>query len=244
MTTAAPLHLVQARFDVSALAREVSRARSVDDFDVGYLIHWALRRAFGDAAPSPFRVMGTSGRWTDVLAYGSHDAEDLRTLGRGRGEECGCDWSSVRTKRLPEKWPSAHRLRFEVRGCPVVRLAKPVAGHRGGAEVDAFLAASWRAGAPDRGLAREDIYATWLRDRVRAGGAALVESVSLGAFQRERLFRRTQGASREGRRLERPDVTFRGLLRVVDPTTFGAWLLHGVGRHRAFGFGMVLLRPG
>jgi CRISPR system Cascade subunit CasE len=42
----------------------------------------------------------------------------------------------------------------------------------------------------------------------------------------------------------RPDATFRGTLRVDDPARFAAAALaRGVGRHRAFGFGMLLLRP-
>jgi len=243
MNAGTPIYIVRARFDAARLAREVSRTPNLGDLDVGYLIHWGLRRALGDVAPSPFRVMGTEGRWTEVLGYASQDASALVERGRSRGEVTGCDWDSLRTKVLPLTWPAGQRLRFEVRCCPVVRLAKPVAGHRAGAEVDAFLSECWRAGASGSILDRRDVYTHWLSARCLAAGASSVQSVTLDAFQRERLFRRTQGALREGRRVERPDVLLRGTLRVEDPARFGAWLLHGVGRHRAFGYGMVLLRP-
>ena len=41
-----------------------------------------------------------------------------------------------------------------------------------------------------------------------------------------------------------PDVVMQGRLRVSDPQAFAQLLARGVGRHRAFGFGMLLLRPG
>ena len=40
-----------------------------------------------------------------------------------------------------------------------------------------------------------------------------------------------------------PDATLQGTLAVVDSGAFQALLARGVGRHRAFGFGMLLLRP-
>jgi CRISPR system Cascade subunit CasE len=51
--------------------------------------------------------------------------------------------------------------------------------------------------------------------------------------------------AREARRsvIGRRDVTFEGELQVADAAAFAALLARGVGRHRAFGFGMLLLRP-
>ena len=85
-------------------------------------------------------------------------------------------------------------------------------------------------------------------ERFGAGAASVVgarlEEVRLVRFtQRERLFRQTQGAERKGARLERPDAVFRGTLVVEDAVGFRRLLERGVGRHRAFGFGMLLLRP-
>jgi CRISPR system Cascade subunit CasE len=33
------------------------------------------------------------------------------------------------------------------------------------------------------------------------------------------------------------------MLEVTEPETFAVGLARGIGRHRAFGFGMLLLRP-
>ena len=35
----------------------------------------------------------------------------------------------------------------------------------------------------------------------------------------------------------------RGILAITDPTAFADLLARGVGRHRAYGYGMLLLRP-
>ena len=72
------------------------------------------------------------------------------------------------------------------------------------------------------------------------GGAAL-ESASIDRMLRAEIRRRNAG--RRLVTLEGPDTTFSGVLRVTDTDAFGALLARGVGRHRAFGYGMVLLRP-
>ena len=48
---------------------------------------------------------------------------------------------------------------------------------------------------------------------------------------------------RPAQRVTGPDALFSGELTVHDPEGFAALIARGVGRHRAFGFGMLLLRP-
>ena len=38
-------------------------------------------------------------------------------------------------------------------------------------------------------------------------------------------------------------ATVHGTMTVTDPAAFAQLLAHGVGRHRAYGYGMLLLRP-
>jgi CRISPR system Cascade subunit CasE len=40
-----------------------------------------------------------------------------------------------------------------------------------------------------------------------------------------------------------PDLTVRGQLRIKQPLAFQALLARGLGRHRSFGFGCLLLAP-
>ncbi|MGC3997674.1 MAG: type I-E CRISPR-associated protein Cas6/Cse3/CasE [Anaeromyxobacter sp.] len=142
---------------------------------------------------------------------------------------------------MPSQWESGRRFGFEVRACPIVRMSSEGPKWRKGAEVDAFLARCWKAeGQP---VEREAVYREWLaRELDRRTGARLV-SVEVEAFKRERVVRRDHAPERRASTSERPDVLFRGVLEVADGINFSALLARGVGRHRGFGFGMVLLRP-
>jgi CRISPR system Cascade subunit CasE len=58
-----------------------------------------------------------------------------------------------------------------------------------------------------------------------------------------RSFTLRRDKSRRLRSVEGPDASFSGVLVVEDPEKFAGLLAHGVGRHAAFGYGMLLLRP-
>ena len=136
-------------------------------------------------------------------------------------------------------------------------LRTGVEGQRGSVELDAFELARERfsRGDPDA-PSRASAYADWLAERL-APAAELErperDDALLHRFRRTRVVRaaapRTAGEEagagrgRGGRGMEQPEALMCGVLRVVDPQAFAALLARGVGRHRAFGFGMVLLRP-
>lgn len=249
--TAAPLHLLHTQPDARLLAAWVARHHARHErqtADLGDALHGLLRAAFGDAAPQPFRYIGEHG---DLLAYTPMDAQALRaqvaladplaaqTLGL-----CASDQNEGwRLRPFPSAWPAGQVLGFEVRVRPTVRAAK--------GERDAFLHAVEQAqGAP---LVRETVYAQWLREHLAAREGAPRESwqgavelldVRMVAYQRLDVVRRTQaqaGEARRGRVIDGPDTVLKGHLRVVDPIAFSQLLARGVGRHRAFGFGMLLL---
>lgn len=175
-------------------------------------------------------------------------------------------------KPMPVAFEVGQRLGFEVRVRPTVRqdYRDPETGatdRRRSRERDAFLAAIDAEPLP-RGersdLEREVIYQHWLNTRL--GEAARIEP---GTFQfaklsrtmllRPRQVNRDVGAATAKRRdlvpvglLKRgvkgeqggsPDATLQGVLTVADPEAFKALLARGIGRHRSFGFGMLLLRP-
>ena len=87
---------------------------------------------------------------------------------------------------------------------------------------------------------REEVYREWLSVRLdRKGGASLdLEQTKLVSFQRTRAVRKLHTRHSEG-----PDAVLRGILTVTDPDAFAKLLADGVGRHRAYGYGMLLLRP-
>lgn len=232
--------------------------------DEGYLLHAALRAAFGAAAPQPFALIDAKGeRPAHLLGYGPTGADGLReTLAIAAPTlDATFDLGSLEAKAMPAAFREDAIYGFEVRTCPVVRQSRRGDGARGHREIDAFLHATLAVEA-DVPVDREAVYCAWVSERLRLGG---VEPLTL-AVQRldqaplvrrrhrwnaaersqeavgpaERLQRRAGGRQIFSRR---PDVTFRGTLRITDPDRFHALLARGVGRHRAFGFGMLLLRP-
>lgn len=220
--------------------------------DLGDAFHGLLHAAFDSVAPQPFRYL--DGR-RGLLAYTPLDADAMRqqvaladplaaqTLGLGaNGSHDG-----YRLRPFPTRWPKGALLGFEVRLRPVLRTAK--------GERDAFQHA-WDQ-SPHEPPERQKVYVQWLREHLAQregsaqeswqGAVELLDDVHLVGFQRQQVVRRSRAASRETRfrRLcDGPDALVKGHLRVRDPGAFAQLLARGVGRHRAFGFGMLLLsRP-
>jgi len=140
---------------------------------------------------------------------------------------------------FPTQWAAGHLLGFEVRVRPIIREG------RTGKERDAFLVAVEKSAgaAVDRGA----VYVQWLRDQfARQGGAELLEA-TVGRFRLLNVMRQSQRVDaaepRRRRAVSGPDALVSGRLRVADPQAFAQLLARGVGRHRAFGFGLLLLRP-
>ena len=57
-------------------------------------------------------------------------------------------------------------------------------------------------------------------------------------FRRARAFRKLNERHSEG-----PDAVMRGIFTVAEPEAFAGLLSRGIGRHRSYGYGMLLLRP-
>lgn len=237
------LHMVEMHLDMPALmrfARDQGLLHPAADDDLGYLVHAWLRAAFGDEAPGPWRLLLGGRRPTRILAYSAVDAVRLR--GRmadfadpGVLEVCVPD--DLRSKEMP-LWQVGRRLGFEALCCPVVREGAT------GTEKDAFLheLPSERVGAP---LRREDAYGAWARTRLEHYSGVSVGRVGVHGFRLVRMLRRPRPTGRERRVavIVRPQVLVRGDLTVLDPGALSELLTHGIGRHRTFGYGMVLLRP-
>lgn len=239
----AELRMLRMSFDAGRLYA-LARRRRLRDPELGYVLHCQLKELFGDDAPCPFLVGDDRGRRVTVLAYSARTRDELLEHAARFADPgicAACDLEALSEKRMPATWPTGLRCGFEVRAAPIVRLSNDLAHYRKGAEVDAFLVQCARA--PGRPVDREAVYRAWLGAELERRGGARLLSAQVKAFQRDRLLRRTQGEDRRVRTLERPDVRFSGCLEVTDGAAFQALLGRGIGRHRAFGFGMLLLRP-
>lgn len=213
--------------------------------DAGYLAHCQLTALFGDLAPKPFFLEQGRGRRVNVLGYTSASKGALRDHALAFADPAAassCDLDGIDDKPMPAAlWRAGRRVGFDVRVCPVHRKASDGPKHARGKEVDVFLSRCREAGPTVR-VDREEVYRAWLAERLREGGAALVD-VRMLRFRRTKLLRQTHGAkAREAKLVERPDAFLRGTLEIEDPQRFATLLARGIGRHRAFGFGMLLLR--
>ena len=114
------------------------------------------------------------------------------------------------------------------------------ADFRPGKECDAFAVEAGRHAQGEMPHSRESVYAGWLSGQFeRRGGAQLDRArTRLASFQRSRAVRKRHARYSEG-----PDAVMRGVLKITDPDAFSRLLANGIGRHRAYGYGMLLLRP-
>jgi len=239
------LHLIELPIALRALHLWAGH-RGIGAEDEGLALHHLLGEAFGQATLQPFRLLvAPRARSGTLYAYANADAEALRAaalpvLGPSEAEVIHLE--KIRSVPRPATtWASGQRLGFDLRLRPVVRLASALQGETEtgapvalakGAEVDAFLAAALRGtSAP-----RETIYLGWLAERLAPAAELELEATRLASFQRNRVLR-------NGKRLEGPDAVIHGTLRITDPAAFADCLARGVGRHRSYGFGMLLLRP-
>ena len=250
MTDRAPLQMIRADINVRDFQRWMG-SRQLGDAD--HAMHCLLTEVFGELAPRPFRALFPRGGGCGVLyGYAAAGADGLRDAA-GR---FACPLQSriippgsLDSKPMPAQWPVGQRLGFEVRVRPVVRRSRRAdrqdggqddgrSGGRPGRELDAFQyeAEQHPKGAMPR--SREDVYHDWLAAQLRGRGGARLESAGLQSFRRTRAYRK-----RRTRYIEGPDALMRGELVITDGDAFTGLLAGGVGRHRAYGYGMLLLRP-
>ena len=243
------LYLIKIPFLIDSLVRvAVQRRLNLRELDLGYLAHSVLREMWQEKAPAPFVLRERSNR-IEAWGYSTAPAERLKEHAEAFADpsltaalDGGID--AVASREMPA-FSAGKRLGFMLRVCPVVRLSGGRGGKKG-REVDAFLARCWAVG-PEEKVSREEVYIDWLKTRLSPQRAGVrLEMVKIDAFGRERMVRRTQrGADgeRRGRTIERPDVRLSGEIVVENSALFADTLRRGVGRHKAFGFGMVLLVP-
>lgn len=263
------LHMISLPVDLRELARLAAQrglstrsptAVGAVAVDEGRVLHHLLSEAFGKGVFQPFRLMpGRGARVASLYGYADANEAALRDAiaTTSLPEHAKVfDFAHLAAKALPDTWASGRRLAFDVRVRPVRRLSKPLdawsreraRGKRSdsqdampaGSEVDAFLVERMRS-SPEgpvagEGRSRDDVYLDWLAERL--GPAAMLDRAATRLVSYERAI-----SLRGGKPLEAPDATFHGELTIADPAKFQERLALGVGRHRAYGYGMLLLRP-
>lgn len=244
------------RFDpdlrLAGLWAEAEKLAPRDDCDDGYVWHALLCAAFGKGeAPKPFRLLSRRGRPAQLLAYSQTSGEDLAALAQSYADPKAFSALGVETlagKAMPD-FSAGRRLGFSIKLRPVVRADRD-GDRRKTREIDVLVHA--RESGDQR--EKEEIYLDWTRRRLEAVGVE-IEALRLDGLEGVNVARRgavetgavERGAVERGGRALRSipghAIGVAGVLRIVAPEAFNAALARGVGRHRAFGFGMLLLSP-
>lgn len=227
------LHLVRLPLKTPELLRFAALHQIPrDDDDLGYTLHAWLAALFGATALKPFRHRD---RQRDVLAYSANDAGMLLEQARAFSTPetwAALDPAGVASKPMPEDWGLGRRLNIEVLACPVTR--------RDDGEKDVYLRALDRSEA--EAPTRAETYKHWFTRQWR--DAVDFESLAISGLQaRSRLLRRDRRNGSRLRTIERPRAVFSGTVSIRQQDRFSELLARGIGRHRAFGFGMILLSP-
>ncbi|NAW34289.1 type I-E CRISPR-associated protein Cas6/Cse3/CasE [Halomonas alimentaria] len=134
---------------------------------------------------------------------------------------------------------AGERLAFRLRANPTV--AKPVAGQRG-RRADVLMAAKYpfESGGDRKSQACADAMDAaargWLEERAGAWGFRLPVAPEVGAYRQHAL------SKEKGRPIRFSSVDYEGLLEVTEPGRLIETLAQGVGRAKAFGCGLLLLR--
>lgn len=232
------LYMIELRPDPVRLLTFLKGQDLLHDQQLGYGIHAWLKAAFGELAPRPWRLLWDGKRPARILGYARCDAGELKRRVKELAEPAAasvCPGEAMAGKEMPT-FACGRRLAFEVLTCPVGRNAKD------GKEKDFFLLTADRL-AKDEPLERNLVYCDWAKARLERSGSVRIIHLSVAGFRLVRQLRQTQSHPRRRTTLIRPEVLFRGEWQVADPQSFANLLARGIGRHRAFGYGMILLRP-
>lgn len=151
-------------------------------------------------------------------------------------------------------WPQTTSWDSREYGPFISRLKKgQIFGYRLTANPTRSAPTTDKTGKPSRGKVYGHVTADqqlrWLLDRQSALGCELSSSSDNShnthklLIETQLIERRRVVFSRAGRRVTLDQATFQGILRVSDPQKLGHALVHGIGRAKAYGCGLLTLAP-
>lgn len=212
--------------------------------DSGYAVHSLLGELFQDLAPKPFFISNWDKRFFTLLFYSDSTREDFMNQARLFSDP-SCysvvDWDRFDQKPLPEKWNPGLKLGFDVRVCPVKRK-KAVEGFRtqNGAEIDAYLSYLENRDKDQAIQTRFQVYEEWVRKQLEESEVKCLK-IETKSFKLISLQRRNNEREIKSY-ITRPEAFVNGVIEIINPESFSQLMKRGIGRHRAFGFGMILLK--
>jgi len=228
------MHLIQVEVNYTNAIRHlraVTGRRPLSDDSL--VVKTVLTETFSGAYVRPWAVHARYGPRLVIVGYGDDDQTVLNerrrlalpSLQAAVGDACSVQMPPVR---------NGEDYRFGVRLVPTLRVTRN--GERRHGERDAFLVEADRAG-PNAGLMRDTVYTGYLTDRILG---AEITACRLDGF---RLVRLSRPAKQGEAQKTMPEAILSGTLAVTDPDAFSQCLRSGIGRQRAYGYGMLRLQP-
>ena len=228
------IYLMKAEIDLRNMARWAAEEKHSDPDRTA---HCLLIESFGpESTPKPFVIktnledgtpMGT------LLAYTQQSAAQLQE-GAEKHQKLAhaavLDPETIKTVPVLSQWTEGQSLRFEIRVRPTKRSSNRNGGN--GNEQDFFLMSPG-------GSSREEVYCQWLAAQARRHGALLAEPENMTVTRM--ALRKVRRQNNSGLHTA-PDVTITGTARVANPDLMESAIAKGLGRHKGYGYGMLLLR--
>jgi CRISPR system Cascade subunit CasE len=202
--------------------------------DESLILKSILWEAFSGGALRPWAIHAQRGPTVTVVGYTQTDAGELnqrRALALPSIQATVGEAVAVPLPALSE----SERYRFSICLVPTIRVTK-AEGRRYG-ERDVFLAKADAAGK-NTSLKRDEVYRDYLAERL---AGASIEASRLVRFRLRRFMRPKKDRSVSGKTM--PEAVIEGSLRIEDPARLIEAISAGVGRQRAYGFGMLRLQP-
>ena len=232
----------------SVMLHHWSQQRGFNDID--HATHCMLTETFKEMAPRPFRMfLPTKTKRAQMLGYTTHSAADLKEAAKLNATQIvqrTMDIENIQHKPVPTDWQEGEIINFQVRLCPSRRALKHNVDYSQLAntanppnEQDAYL--NHLAICRENDLTpkgRQEVYVEWLNERItkHSGGHLQVGTCQLLSYNKLQAQRRLNGPV-----YYLAETTIAGSIAVTDPEEFQKLIANGVGRHKAYGFGMVLI---
>jgi hypothetical protein len=180
----------------------------------------------------PWAIHARRGPVLTIVGYSDQGADEVNARRALALPSLQASVGEALSVEMPPLEPDA-TYRFSVRLVPTIRVTPSEAKRYG--ERDSYLVAADAVG-PDGALTRDEGYRDYLARKLV--GSEL-DACRLDSFRLTRFVRpKSNGQATK----TMPEASLSGVLRVSDPERLSQCLRSGVGRQRAYGYGMVRLQ--
>ena len=221
--------------------------------DRDHALHRILIETMGPLAPRPHRVFfpNNPDKAATLYGYTQANADALRAMAQACANPLQTEVlppDSIMTKPMPTNWRQGETFGFDIRVRPIRRFKRntpprPKPGgpypRRTSREIDISLHINQERRAHNLPrLPTGTLYVNWLQTLFAdQGGAALItDATSIHSLNQ------TPTNHKKPSPILGPDLVIQGALTVTDPSAFQRLIASGIGRHKTYGYGMLIIR--